>query len=67
MKASDLRSKTADEITSAMVEICREQFNLKMQKATGQLSKPDQIKRIAVPLRGYTPFSQKKGLSHECE
>jgi large subunit ribosomal protein L29 len=45
MKASDLRSKTADEITSAMVEICREQFNLKMQKATGQLSKPDQIKK----------------------
>lgn len=45
MKPSDLRSKTADEITSAMVEICREQFNLKMQKATGQLSKPDQIKK----------------------
>lgn len=45
MKASDLRSKTAEEITSTMVEIYREQFNLKMQKATGQLSKPDQIKR----------------------
>lgn len=45
MKPSDLRSKTADEITSAMVEIYREQFNLKMQKATGQLSKPDQIKK----------------------
>lgn len=45
MKASDLRSKTADEITSAMVEIYREQFNLKMQKATGQLSTPDQIKK----------------------
>ena len=45
MKASDLRSKTAEEITSAMVEICREQFNLKMQKATGQLSKSDQIKK----------------------
>ena len=45
MKPSDLRSKTADEITSAMVEICREQFNLKMQKATGQQSKPDQIKK----------------------
>jgi large subunit ribosomal protein L29 len=45
MKASDLRSKTAEEITSTMVEIYREQFNLKMQKATGQLSKPDQIKK----------------------
>ena len=45
MKASDLRSKTAEEITSAMVEIYREQFNLRMQKATGELSKPDQIKK----------------------
>jgi len=45
MKASDLRSKTAEEITSTMVEIYGEQFNLKMQKATGQLSKPDQIKK----------------------
>lgn len=45
MKASDLRSKTADEIASAKLEIYREQFNLKMQRATGQLSKPDQIKK----------------------
>ena len=45
MKVSDLRSKTAVEIASAKLEIYREQFNLKMQKATGQLSKPDQIKK----------------------
>jgi len=45
MKPSDLRSKTADEIASAKLEIYREQFNLKMQRATGQLSKPDQIKK----------------------
>ena len=45
MKAQELRPKNADELYSTMVEIYREQFNLKMQKATGQLSKPDQIKK----------------------
>ena len=44
MKVSELRAKSAEELTSTMVEIYRDQFNLKMQKATGQLSKPHQIK-----------------------
>jgi len=44
MKVSELRAKSTEELTSTMVEIYRDQFNLKMQKATGQLSKPHQIK-----------------------
>ena len=44
MKVSELRAKSAEDLTSTMVEIYRDQFNLKMQKATGQLSKPHQIK-----------------------
>ena len=44
MKVSELRAKSDEELTSTMVEIYRDQFNLKMQKATGQLSKPHQIK-----------------------
>ena len=44
MKVSELRAKSAEELTSTMVEIYRDQFNLKMQKATGQLSKSHQIK-----------------------
>lgn len=44
MKVSELRAKSVEDLTSTMVEIYRDQFNLKMQKATGQLSKPHQIK-----------------------
>lgn len=44
MKVSELRAKSAEELTSTMVQIYRDQFNLKIQKATGQLSKPHQIK-----------------------
>lgn len=46
MKASELRQKTVKELNEMHLELLREQFNLHMQKATGQLSKPDQIKRV---------------------
>ncbi|MDD5034800.1 MAG: 50S ribosomal protein L29 [Methylococcaceae bacterium] len=46
MKASDLRQKTVQELKQMEAEFLREQFNLHMQKATGQLSKPDQIKKV---------------------
>ncbi|MFI3222407.1 MAG: 50S ribosomal protein L29 [Methylococcaceae bacterium] len=46
MKASELRQKSKDELTSMLLKMSREQFNLKMQKGTGQLSKPDQVKAV---------------------
>ncbi len=46
MNASELRQKTKEELNSMLLDLSREQFNLKMQKATGQLSKPDQVKKV---------------------
>ena len=46
MKATELRQKSKDELGSMLIEFSREQFNLKMQKGTGQLSKPDQVKKV---------------------
>lgn len=46
MKAKDLRSKTKDELATALVDLNKERFNLKMQKGTGQLAKPDQVKKV---------------------
>ena len=45
MKASDLRSKTADELNAELIELRRAQFSLRMQLATQQLNKPDQIRK----------------------
>jgi len=45
MKAVDLRAKTAVELGEVLVSLHREQFNLKMQKATGHLAKADQIQK----------------------
>jgi large subunit ribosomal protein L29 len=46
MKAIELRQKTKDELGSLLLDLSRERFNLKMQKGTGQLSKPDQVKKV---------------------
>ena len=45
MKASDLRSKKTDELNNELIELRRAQFSLRMQAATQQLNKPDQIKK----------------------
>ena len=46
MKASELRQKSKDELGTMLLDLSRERFNLKMQKGTGQLSKPDQVKKV---------------------
>ncbi len=43
MNATDLRSKNVDELNNELIELRRAQFSLRMQSATQQLNKPDQI------------------------
>ncbi|HPF58394.1 MAG TPA: 50S ribosomal protein L29 [Candidatus Competibacteraceae bacterium] len=40
MKASELRQKSTDELKQELLALLREQFNLRMQKATNQANKP---------------------------
>jgi len=46
MKASELRQKSKNELVALLLDLSRERFNLRMQKATGQLSKPNQVKNV---------------------
>ena len=46
MEVSELRQKSAEELNATLVELGREQFNLRMQKNTGQLTKSDQVKKV---------------------
>ena len=46
MKASELRQKTTAELREELLKLLREQFNLRMQKGTGQLARPHQFSRI---------------------
>ena len=40
MKASELRSKSVEELNTELLELRQEQFNLRMQRGAGQLASP---------------------------
>lgn len=46
MKANELRTSSVEELQKQLMELLREQFNLRMQRGTGQLSKPSQMKAV---------------------
>lgn len=46
MKHNELRKKTDAELAQELLGLRKEQFNLRMQRATGQLSRPDQFGKV---------------------
>ncbi|MEJ2452824.1 MAG: 50S ribosomal protein L29 [Candidatus Thiodiazotropha sp.] len=46
MKASELRQKSQDELNTTLSELLKEQFNLRMQQGTGQLSRPSRMNEV---------------------
>lgn len=46
MKVAELRSRNSGELQQLLVELLREQFNLRMQKGSGQLGNPSRFKAL---------------------
>jgi large subunit ribosomal protein L29 len=46
MKAQDLRGKTSDELTDELLNLRKEQFNLRFQKASGQLENTARVRQV---------------------
>jgi large subunit ribosomal protein L29 len=46
MKAAELKDKSVEELNAELLNLLREQFNLRMQHSTGQLEKTDQLKTV---------------------
>jgi len=46
MKANDLRKKGIGELRDELVELRREQFNLRMQKGVGQAPRQDRFGKV---------------------
>jgi len=42
----DIRARTDDQLATDLVELKREQFNLRFQAATNQLERPARIKEV---------------------
>ncbi|MBV5264066.1 50S ribosomal protein L29 [Pinisolibacter aquiterrae] len=46
MKIADIRTKTADELADELETLKKEQFNLRFQKATGQLENTARVRQV---------------------
>ncbi len=46
MKASELRGNSVEELKQSLDDLLKEQFNLRMQQGSGQLSRPSQMKSV---------------------
>ncbi|MCE1236756.1 MAG: 50S ribosomal protein L29 [Hyphomicrobiales bacterium] len=46
MKIADIRTKTADELADELEKLKKEQFNLRFQKATGQLENTARVRQV---------------------
>jgi large subunit ribosomal protein L29 len=46
MKASELREKSPEELEKTLMELRQEQFNLRMQRGTGQLTRPSEMNQV---------------------
>ncbi len=46
MKAEDLRQKTDDELNDQLLDLKKEQFNLRFQAASGQLENTARVREV---------------------
>ncbi|MDQ7997780.1 MULTISPECIES: 50S ribosomal protein L29 [Rhodanobacteraceae] len=46
MASKDINQKSAEELKQDLLDLRKEQFNLRMQKGSGQLTQPHQLRRV---------------------
>ena len=62
MRASELTNKSVEELQGELLSLLREQFNLRVQYATGQLNQTHQVRIVRRNVaRVKTVLSQKVG------
>jgi large subunit ribosomal protein L29 len=64
MNAKALRQKSVTELQTEVVSLRKEQFNLRMQRGTGQLSRPHLMREVRKNIaRAKTVLREKQGQS----
>jgi len=62
MKGEDFKGKTADELKAQAIQLRKEAFNLRFQKASGQLEKTSRVREVRRDIaRILTIARQKRG------
>ena len=60
MKAADVRQMTPDQLEDKLGELKKEQFNLRFQKATGQLENTARIRQVRRDIARLTTIANQK-------
>lgn len=62
MKATELRDQSVEELQQTLLTLLKDQFNLRMQKATGQLAQTHMLSQVRRDIaRVKTVLNQKAG------
>ncbi len=62
MKASELREKTLDQLDDEFVKLKKEQFNLRFQKASGQLENVARVRQVRRDIARIRTVTRQKSL-----
>ena len=63
MKAEDYRVKTPDQLKADMIQLQKEQFNLRFQRASGQLENTARVRAVRRDIARIKTFLALKGAS----
>lgn len=61
MKVNELREKSVEQLKSDLLDLLKIQFSLRMQNATGQLSKSSELKRVRRNIARIKTVTSEKG------
>jgi len=65
MNASDVRTKTADELKQQLLNLKKEQFNLRFQGATQQLENTAHVRRVRRDIARVKTILREKSVAGE--
>ena len=60
MKAADIRAMTTDQIDDEVLKLKKEQFNLRFQRATGQLENTARVREVRRDIARLKTIAQRK-------
>ncbi|AGF76022.1 MULTISPECIES: 50S ribosomal protein L29 [Bartonella] len=60
MRATELRAQTLDQMKDELAKLKKEQFNLRFQKATGQLEKTARVRQVRRDIARVKTFLRQK-------
>ena len=65
MKAEDVRAMSPDQLNDELAKLKKEQFNLRFQRATGQLEKTARVKEVRRDIARIKTISRQKAAENK--